>query len=167
MKLRQLLIALAAMFTLLPAFTTAQAQTNIIVMDTQRILVESKAGKDMAQKLKNIEEQMQKELKPTGDSLKTEGEKIQKEWSQLSELALRQNTTLQEKRKSWERRLQEFDAKSKKRAVEFQLTQRDASGKYNKALSAALDEVIAESKADLVLERSTVVRMDDSHGQDR
>ena len=94
--------------------------------------------------------------------LKTEGEKIQKEWSQLSELALRQNTTLQEKRKSWERRLQEFDAKSKKRAVEFQLTQRDASGKYNKALSAALDEVIAESKADLVLERSTVVRMDDS-----
>ena len=68
MKLRQLLIALAAMFTLLPAFTTAQAQTNIIVMDTQRILVESKAGKDMAQKLKNIEEQMQKELKPTGDS---------------------------------------------------------------------------------------------------
>jgi Skp family chaperone for outer membrane proteins len=59
-----------------PSFTapTAAAQgSNVIAIDEVKILRDSKAGKDMATKLNNIETQMNNELTPERTTLQNEG----------------------------------------------------------------------------------------------
>ncbi len=63
-------LATATFFTVSPV---AMAQGSVVVViDEGRILADSKAGKDMITRLKNIENQVNAELKPTRDSLETE-----------------------------------------------------------------------------------------------
>ena len=72
--LAALTLALASFFVAAPV-ATAQGSV-VVVIDEGRILGDSKAGKDMLTKLKNIENQINAELKPTRDSLETERQSL-------------------------------------------------------------------------------------------
>ena len=76
--LKKLLFAFAlligsASFT---APTAAAQGSNVIAIDEVKILRESKAGKDMATKLNNIETQMNNELTPERTTLQNEGKTL-------------------------------------------------------------------------------------------
>lgn len=162
MKLRNLIVALAATVIFIPALMQAVAETSIIVIDQAKIMRDSKAGKDIAAKLKTISEQVNNELQPTADALGKEQKSLNDKIRPLNQAAIRQDTALLERIKSFEKRAQEFEAKRQTRAAELELTRRAAWSKFFEALGPALESVIAESNADVVLERSSAVHASDN-----
>ena len=69
MSFNKLFATIAALLILSPFATLANAQTKVVIIDQAQIMRDSAAGKDISQKLKNIAEQINKELKPDSDWL--------------------------------------------------------------------------------------------------
>ena len=157
MKTRNLIAATLAMFAAFMVANPAFAQTRVLIVDSARVEAESKAGKDVASKLKAIAEQISNELKPTQDALAKEQKSLNDKMAPLNEAAIRSDKALIDRFNSFQKRSQEFAVKQQTRAAELELTRRDAGTKYFQALQPVLKEVIEEKGADVVLERSSVV----------
>ncbi|WP_018996909.1 OmpH family outer membrane protein [Hirschia maritima] len=157
MSIKKLFVAFSALFLVSPAFLQAAAQTNVMVIDQAKIMTQSKAGKDISKKLQNIAEQMNKELKPTADSLQAEGKSLQTTLAPLNQNAIAQDKALVTRIQNFEKRRVELQKTQQKRAAELELTKRDAWNKFFQALEPALKDAIAESNADIVIDRSSTI----------
>ena len=135
---------------------TAQG-ANIIVIDEGRILRDSKAGKDLQNKLKNIQAQIKRELEPTSNSLQTEGKSLEARAKGKTAEQLRADTNLVNSINSFRRKQSEFARKSQIAAQELALTERKGLQEFNKILEPVLNDVIKEKNAQIVLSRSAVV----------
>lgn len=162
MKIKHLMMALFAALLLAPAMTTAAAETKVIVIDQAQIMQNSKAGKDIASKLKSISEQVEKELQPTAEALSKENKALNDEIAPLNQAAIQQNQSLMSRIQSFQKRAKEFEAKRQTRAAELELTRRDAWNKFFQALAPALETVIAANSADVVLDRSSIIHAGDT-----
>lgn len=161
MTFKKIAFAIAAFMVVAPASVQAVAETKIVVIDQSRIMSESKAGKDVAAKVKNIAEQMNKELNPTLDALTKEDKSLKEKLAPLNQKAIMEDQALVSRLKSFQKRTQEFEVTRQTRARELELTRRDAWSKFYNALGPALQSVIDESKADIVIDRSSVVHAAD------
>ena len=110
MKLRNLFFAFTAIAFLLPSAFQAMAQSVVIVIDQERIMQESKAGKDIVAKLGTITETVNAELTPIADALRREEQSLNERIAPLNQAAIRQDTALVESMKSFQRRAQEFES---------------------------------------------------------
>ena len=162
MKLRNLFFALAASVFAFSSLMQAYAETNVIVIDQAKIMRDSMAGKDIASKLNTISEQIGNELKPAAEALQKEEKSLNDKVKPLNQAAIRQDAALLDRIKSFQKRAQEFEVKRQTRAAEIELTSRDAWNKFFEALGPALEAVIAENNADVVLDRSAAVHASDS-----
>ena len=109
----------------------ASAQgTTVVMIDEGRILSDSKAGKDIQTKLKNLETQMKNELEPTRATLETDGKALQ---------------------------AKAFAQKRQTVSQEFQLTERQALIDFNKAIEPVLMDVVKEKNAQVVMSKSQVI----------
>ncbi len=135
---------------------TAQG-ANIIVIDEGRILRDSKAGKDLQNKLKNIQAQIKRELEPTAKSLETEGKSLEARAKGKTAEQLRADTSLVNSITSFRRKQNEFARKSQIASQEYMLTERKGLQEFNKILEPVLNDVIKEKNAQIVLSRSAVV----------
>ena len=165
MFIKKFFAVLASLAVLSPIAMHANAQSNFIVIDQAKIMTQSKAGKDINAKLKTIAEQANKELKPTLESLQAEEKSLNETLAPLNQNAIRQNEALVTRIQSFQQRSQSFQQKSQVRAAELELTRRDAWQQFFKALEPALQSVIDENNADVVLDRSSTVHA--SAGVDR
>lgn len=169
-----LFAAVAAASAVAPA---ALAQGTVIVaIDDARILRDSKAGKDIQNKLKNIETQIRGELDPTAKSLESEGKNLETEGKGLQpklqgktqqQLAadtvlMGQVTALDKKLKDYAKKLNDFNTKRATVNQEYAMTEQKALIDFNKALEPAVMEVIKEKNAQLVVSRGAVVFAADS-----
>lgn len=134
----------------------ATAQT-IVTIDEGRILRESKAGKHIQAELKKIETQIQNELKPTNVSLENEGKTIQAKVKGKTREQVAADAALVTQLQKYQKKAGEFAQKRNVVAQEFAMTERKALIDFNKALEPALQAVVSEKKADIVLARSQVV----------
>lgn len=134
----------------------ATAQT-IVTIDESRILRESKAGKHIQAELKKIETQIQNELKPTNVSLENEGKTIQAKVKGKTREQVAADAALVSQLQNYQKKAGEFAQKRNVVAQEFAMTERKALIDFNKALEPALQAVVSEKKADIVLARSQVV----------
>jgi outer membrane protein len=134
----------------------AQA-SNIITIDERKVLRDSRAGKDLASKLKNIESQMKNELDPTRRSLESEGKSLQTKTQGKTREAIAADSGLMSQLQNYQKKANDFGQKRGKASQELQLTERKALADFNKALEPVLQEVVREKNADLVLSRSQVV----------
>ena len=104
--------------TLTVAAPAALAQGAIvIVIDETQILADSKAGKDMFTKLKNIETQINAELKPTRDSLETERKAIATKLEGKTREAIVADAALVKSIEGFQTKSNEFAAKEKNAQV--------------------------------------------------
>ena len=165
MFIKKFFAVLASLAFLSPIAMHANAQSKLIVIDQAKIMTQSKAGKDINAKLKTIAEQANKELKPTLESLQAEEKSLNETLAPLNQNAIRQNEALVTRIQSFQQRSQSFQQKSQVRAAELELTRRDAWQQFFKALEPALQSVIDENNADVVLDRSSTVHA--SAGVDR
>ncbi len=163
-KLKTLLtafmLAAAAVFSAAPA---ALAQGSVImVIDEARILGDSKAGKDMFTKLKNIENQINAELKPTRDSLETERQALATQLQGKTREAIVADAALVKKIEDFQKKTNDFAQKRTVLSQEYAATEQKSFLDFNSALEPVLLEVVKEKNAQVVLSKSQAVFTADS-----
>lgn len=163
-KLKTLLtafmLAVAAGFSVAPA---AMAQgTVIMVIDESRILGDSKAGKDMFTKLKNIENQINAELKPTRDSLEAERQALATQLQGKTREAIVADAALVKKIEDFQTKTNNFAQKRTTLSQEYAATEQKSFIDFNSALEPVLLEVVKEKNAQVVLSKSQAVFSADS-----
>ena len=135
---------------------SAQA-TTVVMIDEGRLLGESKAGKDIQTKLKNLETQMKNELEPIRATLETDGKALQTKVEGKTREAIAADTAIMGQLTAYQKRAQEFAQKQQIVSKEFQLTERQALIDFNKAIEPALMEVVNEKKAQIVMSKAQVI----------
>jgi Skp family chaperone for outer membrane proteins len=154
------MLAFASAFTVAPA---AFAQGAVVmVIDEGRILSESKAGKDMFAKLKNIETQINNELKPTRDSLETERVSLVGKLKDKTREAIAADAALVKQIEGFQTKSNAFAQKRQTVSQEYAATEQKAFLDFNKALEPALLDVVKEKNAQVVLSKSQAVFTADS-----
>jgi Skp family chaperone for outer membrane proteins len=157
--LKKLLFAFAILIS--GAAVTAPAAvaqgSTIVAIDEVKILRESKAGKDMATKLDNIETQMNNELNPERTTLQTEGKALDAKLAGKTRAQVNADAALVTELNNYQAKANAFAAKAQKASQEFSLTERVALGNFNKALEPVLLQVIQEKNAQLVVSKSSVI----------
>ncbi|MEO1321669.1 MAG: OmpH family outer membrane protein [Pseudomonadota bacterium] len=163
-RLKSIMAAFALLFTapiaLSPA-ATAQG-TKVVVIDRVKIYAESQAGQDLRNKVAAIETTMQAELKPTADKLQADGSSLETRTQGMSREAILANAALKGEVEQLAREAQLFERSRQITANELALTERAALAEFNNALIPVLREVVAENSANIILDKSQVVYVDDA-----
>jgi len=153
-------LLLAVPMALAPA-ATAQGST-VVVIDRTQIFVQSKAGVDVQNKIRGIESSMQAELQPTADQLAAEGPALEAKTQGRSRDTILADAALKAEVEAYARKANDFNRKRQIRAQELQLTERKALIDFNNALVPVLRQVVAERSANVILDKSNIVFVDDA-----
>jgi Skp family chaperone for outer membrane proteins len=158
-KLKSLMIAIAIVIAPVAAVApAASAQgTVVVVIDQGKILADSKAGKDMLTKLKNIETQINSELKGPADALSAERKTLATKVEGKTEQAVLADAALVTQIEGFQKKANDLAAKRQVLSQEFAATEQKAFVDFNKALEPVLLEVIKEKNAQVVLYKNQVV----------
>ncbi len=154
-RLNSIAILFVAMMLGAPVF--AHDGTKIIVINGSQVRAESKAGLDVVTKLSNIQGQMQNELEPAAKDLENHGRAIQLLTANKTPEQVRADPNLLSQIESFGKKREDFEATSNLVSQELQLTERKAWGNFMQALQPVIETVKEEYKADLILDRSTLI----------
>lgn len=153
--LTALMLSATALMVVAPS---AGAQgTVIMVIDEGRIVAESKAGKDMFTKLKNIETQINSELKPTRDALEAERQALAAKLDGKTREAIVADAALVKQIEDFQKKSEEFAQKRAMLSQEFAATEQKSFIDFNTALEPVMLEVVKEKNAQVVLSKSQAV----------
>lgn len=142
----------------LPAFQSAHAQGSVVmVIDDNKIFLDSKAGKDIQTKLQNIEKQINNELEPTRKSLENEIKALQPKLEGKTREAIAADTALVNELAAFQKKNNDLNQKRAIAEREYAMTAEKAIIDFNNALDPVLTEVIREKGAQVVLLKSQVV----------
>lgn len=157
--LKKLLFAFAFMIgsASFTAPVAAAQGSTVIAIDEVRILRDSKAGKDMATKLDNIEAQMNGELNPTRATLQTEGKALDAKLEGKTRAEVNADTALVTELNNYQKKANDFAVKAQQYSKDFSYTERVALANFNKALEPVLLQVIQEKNAQVVISKSAVI----------
>ena len=158
--LATLALAVSAAFAVSPA-ATAQG-TKVVVIDRVQIFTQSQAGQDIRNKIQAIETTMQGELKPLADTLTADGASLRTKSEGKTQETVRADAALMSEIEAYSRKANDFERKRQIAAQELALTERKALVDFNNALIPVLQQVIAENSANIILDKSQVVYVDDA-----
>lgn len=160
--LKTMLAAVAISFgSVAIAAPIAAAQgTTMVVIDQGKIMRDSRAGKDIQAKLKGIGEAMERELKPTADSLTAQGQQIETKTQGMTQEVILANQALTAEITTYARQAQEFNVRRQVAAQELSLTERKAWNDFFVALRPVLKQVVDERGAQIMLDRSNATYAD-------
>jgi len=131
--------------------------TKIVVVDQGRVLRDSKAGQDIASKIRSIEAQMQQELKPSAEAVQSIGQSLKSKTANMSPDAMRGDSALKAEAQSYQQKLSSLEQERRKRAQQLNLTEQKATAAFSKALQPVLDEVMRAEGAQVMLPASQVM----------
>ena len=160
MKLLKAALASFAMLFTAGAVTAplAAAQgTTVVVIDQGKIMRESTGGQDIISKVNAIEQTMQGELKPTQDTLASEGQALEAKTANMTMDAISADQALRTEVEAYARKAQEFNRRRQIAAAELQATERKAWSDFFTAMQPVLQEVVTEKNADIMLDRAEAV----------
>lgn len=146
-----------AMFAALTFTGTAFAQSTILVVDQQRVLRDSEAGKHVARQIQSIAQQMENELKAQATPLTSERDRLVAELQGLSVDALKNRPDLQKRAQDLEVKGQKTQIEAAYKQREMQVTEQKAIMKINDKLEGILEALVKERGADIILDRSLVI----------
>lgn len=149
------MLTLATFFVAAPV-AVAQG-TTIMTIDEGRILSESKAGKDMFTKLKNIENQINAELKPGRDALEAERKTLATKVEGKTREALAADAALIAQIEAFQKKANDFAQKRQTLSQEYAATEQKSFVDFNTALEPVLLEVVKEKNIQVVLSKSQAV----------
>lgn len=153
------LLAFIPASLVLPA---ASAQgTKVVTMDTARILAESAAGQDIAQKLQAIGATIATETEPRRVALEAVSEELEPiirgKTEQQIQADVAADPELAQKFAQYASDMQRYQLDVQRAGRELDMTTRVAQGQLLQALQPVVETVFQTSGADLLLERETVV----------
>lgn len=150
------LLAVMPLATVAALPASAQG-TVVIVYDQEKVMRDSKAGKDIVAKLKSMGESTKTQLKPEGDSLDTERKALESRTANMTEQAVMADAALRGQLEGFGRKANAYAQKVQKSGQELSLTERKAWNDFFVALEPVLKEVMAERNAAILLDASNVV----------
>lgn len=159
LSIKPMLLSLAlciGMAGLNPSMASAQG-TKVIVIDSAKIVRDSKVGTDIRTKLQSIENGMRTELQPTADALTTELKTLEARYGAMTPEARRTDVSLRTELENYSRKENEFKRQNQIMSQELALTRQKAWVDFRVALNPVLQEVINEQSADLMIDRANAV----------
>lgn len=161
-KLKNFVTSISVAIAVCVAAPVALAQ-DVLVLDTAKVFVDSKAGKDLTAKVNQIGKSMESELAPERNNLQTEKAALDaKIQAKGSEAAIQADQALMAQGKAYTRKLDTFARKSDKRARELVATERAALRVFAQKLKEATETVRARRGGKIVLDKSNVYIVDAS-----
>ncbi len=148
--IKAITLAIATMFILA---NTATAQSKILVLDYNKVINDSQAGKSVRSQLKTIVKSMENEVKNKVKRLETEGKGIQASTKGLTMADLKSRPDLTQKIKSFGAKQQKTQLDVKYKDAELQKTEGKALAQINKKIKTIIDAVARERGADIVVEK--------------
>lgn len=137
---------------------TAMAQSKTLVVDYNKVINQSKAGKSIAKQLKAIATSMQNELNSQVNSLKNEEKAVKESTKGIKTLAdLKSRPDLQQKIQNFKLKEQKTALDAQYKDAEMKKTQAVALSKVAKKMNEIIANVARERGADLVVDVSTTV----------
>lgn len=140
----------------------ANAQTNILIMNEERIVAESQVGQHIATRMQAIRAEMDAELQALLTPIQEESDRLNAETASLTPEAIQARPDLMQRIQALNAQAQQAEALRQRLAQELQATQRQAMRPVLEALQAVLQEVVAERGAQILIDRSTLVYADPS-----
>jgi Skp family chaperone for outer membrane proteins len=150
-------IALVIAPVVLSAPIASAQGTVVMVIDEGQILGNSKAGKDMFTKLKNIENQINVELKTPRDALEADRKTLATKLEGKTQEAVMADAALVTQIENFQKKASDFAAKRQTLSQEYAATEQKALIDFNKALEPVLLEVVKEKGAQLVMSKGQAV----------
>jgi Skp family chaperone for outer membrane proteins len=162
------LTSLLAAFALCGLLAPAQAQQapaaapasaappglNVLVVDVQSLLQNSKAAKMVRQQIEQKRTEFQKEMSHQEDVLRQEHDTLQRQQASLSAEAFNQ------KGREFQQKLNEFDKSMQSKRQVLEKANSEALEKINAEMLKIIAEITKERKANLVFLRSELVLFD-------
>lgn len=153
-----LIVALTAAVIAMAA--PASAQTNVLIMNEERIVAESQVGQHIATRMQAIRAEMDAELQALLTPIQEESDRLNAETASLTPEAIQARPDLMQRIQALNAQAQQAEALRQRLAQELQATQRQAMRPVLEALQAVLQEVVAERGAQILIDRSAVVYAD-------
>ncbi len=147
-----------AIFAVFALTETAVAQSKTLVVDYNKVINQSKAGKSIAKQLKAIATSMQNEINTQVKSLETEGKSVQNSTKGIKTMEdLKSRPDLQQKIKKFEVNKQKTAIEVKYKDAEMKKTQAVALQKVAKKMNAIIANVARERGADMVVDVNSTI----------
>jgi outer membrane protein len=139
-----------------PAPAAAPTALNVLVVDVQSLLQNSKSAKMVRQQIEQKRGEYQKEMSHQEDLLRQEHDALQRQQASLSAEAFNQ------KGREFQQKLNEFDKTMQSKRQILEKANADALEKINEAMLKIIADITKDRKANLVFSRSELVLFDQS-----
>lgn len=150
-------IAAAMLAAPVPALAQSSAQTGtVIVMNYERVLETSVAGRDVQAKLRQIAETMQSELQPEQTAVQTEATALQQATQGRSQDQIQRDSSLQSRISAFNTRAEAFRQQQITRGRDLEYTRQQALTALNTQLEPIVREVMNARRAGVVMDRAAV-----------
>lgn len=150
---------LAAPALVAPAFAQTAQSGTVIVVDGERILTQSAAGRDLQQRLQAITTQIQGELTPEQTALQTEQQALQTATQGQTQQQVQANTQLRTRIEAFNRRAETFRQRQMTAGRDLEYTRQQALIEFNRQITPILNEVMTARGASVVLDTNVASRM--------
>lgn len=152
-------LGLAVALFMAPATAVAQ---DVLVLDSARVLQESKAGQDMYAKIQQIGATMQSELEPEQQALQTEKQALDTKVRGKTREQIEAEPALVQQLEAYGRKLQTNAAKAEARSRELSQTENNALNAFREKVAEAAEKVRARKNGQIVLSKQVVFLSGDS-----
>jgi Skp family chaperone for outer membrane proteins len=141
-----------------PAAPAPVAPINaaVLVLDGERLVIESAVGKDMTSKLQAVATQIQNEVRTERTPLQAEITAVQAAIGNQTAAQVRANAELRTRVENLDRRLAEQERRDQRRQRELMATDEQARGELNRLVTPVIQEVVQARGGQILLERGAV-----------
>lgn len=135
-----------------PAFAQTGQAGSVVVVDGERIVSQSTAGRDMSTRLQAIATQMQGELTPEQTALQTEQQRLAGATRNQTQEQVRANTQLTQQIEAFNRRAETFRNRQITMGRDLEHTRNVAIQEFNRQITPILTEVMNSRGASVILD---------------
>jgi len=135
----------------------ASAQTNVAIMNEERVLRESAVGQHIATRMQEIAVEIDAELTAMGQPIQQETEALNAETASMTPQAIQARPDLMQRIETLNQQAQQFELTRRVRQQELVATERQAMRPVYEMLEPILQEVVAERSIDILIDRSNIV----------
>ncbi len=156
-RLRAAAAALVIGFVTLGVSAPAAAQQNlarIAILEVERVLSDSTAGKAAGNQINDLRKRYQNELQKAEENLRNEEADLVRQRATLSQEAF------DEKRRTFERKVQDMRKLAQDRSGTIEGMMRDAREQIGRSALGVLEELMKERNFNVVLDRKQIVATD-------
>lgn len=151
-------IAALGCFAAMTMSASAFGQT-VLVVDSQKVIAESKVGKYVSTQIKSIETSASSEVKAKLATVQNKEKNLQAQYSGQSREALASNTAFRSQLEQLQKDGQAFQQDYAKINQEMQITRQKAIIPVMQKFAQIVNQVGAERNADVVLDRNSALYM--------